>query len=116
MDTEKLDENYEKVSWPKYGKAATLADAHEYIKHLENTEKRLGDSVDSMKLRVGAFEKLALSGSIAVNKRTFVSEPLLNTETLESIQVDFQNIKPSRKSSLSSPVARKRSSKQDKDL
>jgi Helix-loop-helix DNA-binding domain len=78
-----------KTAQQKYGKAAILTRALEYIKHLENTTQRLGGEVDALKTRVGAFEKLAMSGSIVLNgKGLGVPTPmvLVKSETLESIQ------------------------------
>jgi hypothetical protein len=46
----------------KYRKAPILTGALEYIKYLECTTMRLGSDVNSLKLRVGAFDKLAMSG------------------------------------------------------
>jgi len=78
-----------KSTQQKYGKAAILMRALEYIKHLEKTTQRLGSEVDTLKTRVGAFEKLAMSGSIILNAGGIeaMSRPVLvKSETLESIQ------------------------------
>ncbi|KAG9228062.1 hypothetical protein BJ875DRAFT_478517 [Amylocarpus encephaloides] len=71
----------------KYGKAAILMRALEYIQLLEGTTKRLGGDVDSLKLRVGAFEKLAMSGNkIASRTLSMANDVPVKNETLESIQ------------------------------
>jgi hypothetical protein len=78
-----------KTGQQKYGKAAILMRALEYIKHLESTIQRLGSEVDLLKTRVGAFEKLAMSGSIVLNRNVSVAPSgtlLPKSETLESIQ------------------------------
>jgi hypothetical protein len=78
-----------KSSQQKYGKAAILMRALEYIHHLYKTTQRLGSEVDTLKTRVGAFEKLAMSGSIIlnVNGMEATNRPALTkSETLESIQ------------------------------
>jgi len=78
-----------KTGQQKYGKAAILTRALEYIKHLENTTQRLGSEVDLLQTRVGAFEKLAMSGSMVLNGNGSVSPSgtlLPKSETLESIQ------------------------------
>ncbi|PBP20726.1 helix-loop-helix DNA-binding domain-containing protein [Diplocarpon rosae] len=75
----------------KYGKAAILTRALEYIRHLESTTQRLGGEVDSLKTRVEAFEKLARSGSINLNgSAVAVMSRSVSTkrETLESVQSD----------------------------
>ena len=59
----------------KYGKAAILTRAMEYIQQLEGTTQKLGGEVDRLKIRVGAFEKLAMSRSIALNGYR-ISDPL----------------------------------------
>jgi hypothetical protein len=77
-----------KTGQQKYGKAAILTRALEYIKHLENTTQRLGGEVDVLKTRVGAFEKLAMSGSIVLNSNVGPQSGLVRvkSETLETIQ------------------------------
>ena len=77
-----------KAAQQKYGKAAILTRALEYIKHLENTTQRLGGDVESLKLRVGAFEKLAMSGNIIAKSGPLPSSEhvVVKSETLESIQ------------------------------
>jgi len=82
---------------PKYGKAAILTRALEYIKHLEATTGRLGSEVMVLKTRVGAFEKLAISGSIILNASAngqLSKTTVVKSETLESVQADFKQIKP----------------------
>lgn len=51
----------------KYGKAAILTRALEYIRHLEGTTRRMGEEVMGLKTRVGVFERLAMSGSVMAN-------------------------------------------------
>jgi hypothetical protein len=100
----------------KYGKAAILTRALEYIKHLESTTNRLGSEVSTLKTRVGAFEKLAMSGSIVLNSGNGWLVPtaqIIKTETLKTIQEDFQQIRPVKPSA---PQTRKRGSKQAKDV
>jgi hypothetical protein len=77
-----------KTGQQKYGKAAILTRALEYIKHLETTTRRLGSEVDVLKTRVGAFEKLAMSGSIVLNGKVGPQSGLVKakSETLETIQ------------------------------
>lgn len=71
----------------KFGKAAILTRALEYIKHLERSTQKLGAEIDLLKSRVGAFERLAMSGKSAGNEGDI---PTLITPTkgltLESIQ------------------------------
>jgi hypothetical protein len=78
-----------KTGQQKYGKAAVLTRALEYIQHLEGTTQRLGNEVDVLKTRVGAFEKLAMSGSLILNGNgaAALNAPVeVKSETLESIQ------------------------------
>jgi hypothetical protein len=78
-----------KTGQQKYGKAAILTRALEYIKHLETTTQRLGSEVDVLKTRVGAFEKLAMSGSIMLKTGKVGPQSELvrvKSETLETIQ------------------------------
>jgi hypothetical protein len=85
-DGEQMDS---KSGQQKYGKAAILTRALEYIKYLEATTQQLGSEVMVLKTRVGAFEKLAMSGSIIMNASTgaqMSEPPLVKSETLESIQ------------------------------
>ncbi|KAI9830121.1 MAG: hypothetical protein M1819_005798, partial [Sarea resinae] len=51
----------------KLNKATVLSKATEYIRHLEKRNKRLGDENVALKIRLNAFEKLAMTGSIGVN-------------------------------------------------
>ncbi|PBP21885.1 helix-loop-helix DNA-binding domain-containing protein [Diplocarpon rosae] len=101
----------------KYGKAAILTRALEYIRHLESTTQRLGGEVDSLKTRVGAFEKLARSGGIILSGSALgmLSRSVsTTTETLESIQSDFQQMKPKVAKSAVKPPARRRGTRQTK--
>lgn len=84
-DAERMDS---KTGQQKYGKAAILTRALEYIKYLESTTQRLGSEVDVLKTRVGAFEKLAMSGSIVLNGKAAPQSGLVRvkSETLETIQ------------------------------
>jgi hypothetical protein len=85
-DAEAMDS---KTAQQKYGKAAILTRALEYIKHLETTTQRLGGEVDVLKTRVGAFEKLAMSGSIVLNGKGLGVQTVVipvKSETLETIQ------------------------------
>jgi hypothetical protein len=85
-DAEDMDS---KTAQQKYGKAAILTRALEYIKHLETTTQRLGSEVDVLTTRVGAFEKLAMSGSIILNGKGLDVQSVLSPvkmETLETIQ------------------------------
>ncbi|KAG4414296.1 hypothetical protein IFR04_012542, partial [Cadophora malorum] len=73
----------------KYGKAVVLTRALDYIQHLEGTTQRLSGEVDILKSRIGAFEKLAMSGSNVLNGNgvEVMNRPALTeTETLKSIQ------------------------------
>jgi Helix-loop-helix DNA-binding domain len=89
-DAEDSDEDMDtKTAQQKYGKAAILTRALEYIQHLETTTQRLGHEVDVLATRVGAFEKLAMSGSIILNGNGLGVQSILSPvkiETLESIQ------------------------------
>lgn len=58
------DSDAEEEKEQKYGKAAILTRALEYIKHLELTTQRLGSEVGALKTRIAAFERLAVSGSL----------------------------------------------------
>ncbi|KAJ5051700.1 uncharacterized protein L3040_001473 [Drepanopeziza brunnea f. sp. 'multigermtubi'] len=98
---------------PKYGKAAILTRALEYIQHLESTTQRLGSEVDSLKIRIGAFEKLAMGGSMIMVGGGLDGPVLTKSETLESIQSDFQAIKPKAKV-VTGSTTRKRGSRQSK--
>jgi hypothetical protein len=89
-DAEESEEDLDsKTGQQKYGKAAILTRALEYIKHLENTTQRLGGEADILRTRVGAFEKLAMGGSLVLSGRGIdVSNrpSMVKSETLESIQ------------------------------
>ena len=81
-DSEEMDT---KTGQQKYAKAVILTRALEYIKYLENTTKRLGSEVTVLKTRVGAFEKLAMSGSLSKGVATPSVPPTVKWETLQSI-------------------------------
>lgn len=91
-DEEAEDSNEDmdsKTAQQKYGKAAILTRALEYIKHLETTTQRLGCEVDVLTIRVGAFEKLAMSGSCILDGKGIEAQSVLSPvkiETLQSIQ------------------------------
>jgi hypothetical protein len=86
LDGEESDhETGEKKTCQKYGKAAILTRALEYIQYLESNTERLGDEVAGLKIRVGAFERLAMIESVIVNAPE-VPGLLSRRETLESIQ------------------------------
>ncbi|TAQ90323.1 hypothetical protein B7494_g1396 [Chlorociboria aeruginascens] len=51
----------------KLNKATVLSKATEYIRHLEKRNSRLQEENTSMKVRINAFEKLFLSGSLGLN-------------------------------------------------
>ncbi|KAK0121106.1 hypothetical protein ONS96_011288 [Cadophora gregata f. sp. sojae] len=115
-EEDSVREGDSKSNQQKYGKAAILMRALEYIKHLEKTTQRLGSEVDTLKTRVGAFEKLAMSGSIILNAGGMeaMSRPVLvKSETLESIQSDFQQIRPKAKV-VAGPATKRRGSRQTK--
>lgn len=83
------DSENEEADSKKYGKAAILTRALEYIQHLETTTQRLGSEVMVLKTRVGAFEKLAMSGSVLMNPgpgAQMAQQLAVKCETLESIQ------------------------------
>lgn len=75
-----------KTCQQKYGKAAILTRALEYIQYLESSTERMGDEVEGLKTRVGAFERLAMSGSVVMNNTPVPPQMLTTKETLESIQ------------------------------
>jgi len=79
------DEDLCETRWDgqqKYGKAAVLTRALDYIKHLENTTQRLGGEVESLKVRTGGFEMdVAMNGCVTANALL-----LPRADTLESIQ------------------------------
>jgi len=73
----------------KYGKAAILTRALEYIRYLETTTQRLGGKVDVLKTRVGAFEMLAINGSTISGGNgvgAIGSLAIVKSKSLESIQ------------------------------
>lgn len=71
----------------KFGKAAVLTRALEYIEHLERNTEKLGKEIDTLKSRVGAFERLAMSGTSAMEASNLPDMSELSTgTTLESIQ------------------------------
>ncbi|TVY48113.1 putative transcription factor [Lachnellula occidentalis] len=72
----------------KYGKAAVLARALEYIKHLETTTQRLSGEVKALKVRMGGAE---MGGSVDEGAAEDGLK-LLTGDTLESIQAEFQHI------------------------
>jgi hypothetical protein len=75
-----------KMCQPKYGKAAILTRALEYIQHLEGTTQRLGDEVAGLRTRVGAFERLAMSGSVILSNAPASPRILAPKETLLTVQ------------------------------
>lgn len=78
------DENFGENRWDgqlKYGKAAVLTRALDYIKHLETTTQRLGGEVKSLKVRMRDFEMGA-----SVDEGATEDGLLMTGDTLESIQ------------------------------
>jgi hypothetical protein len=51
----------------KLNKATVLSKATEYIRHLEKRNKRLQDEVDTLKTRIDSYEKMAISGPMALH-------------------------------------------------
>ncbi|KAH3975436.1 hypothetical protein HBH98_097330 [Parastagonospora nodorum] len=51
----------------KLNKATVLSKATEYIRHLEKRNKRLQDEVNTLKTRVESYEKMAISGPMALH-------------------------------------------------
>jgi hypothetical protein len=88
-----------KTGQQKYGKAAILTRALEYIKHLENTTQRLGKEVTGLKTRVNAFEKLAMNGSMALSDGPAVRSDVTLTAKCETLQ----SIKDGKKSPSIAP-------------
>jgi len=83
------DDMDSKTAQQKYGKAAVLTRALNYIKHLEKATQRLSSEADGLRLRVQAFEKLAMGGSLILSNGNLDMSsrpPLVKSETLESIQ------------------------------
>jgi hypothetical protein len=76
-----------KTGQQKHGKAAILARALEYIQYLENSTQGLLDEVAVFNTRVGAFERLAMSGSIVMSGAPAAAGLLTSKEEiLQSIQ------------------------------
>jgi hypothetical protein len=84
-DESKDDEDSSKDASYKYGKAAVLTRAVEYITHLEETMTVLGVEADILKARVLAFEKLAMSRTLVMNNSNLSARPL-NIESLDTIK------------------------------
>jgi hypothetical protein len=76
---EDSDENG-KDAQQKYGKAAILTRALDYIKHLESTTERLSDEIDFLKVEMGA------KGAASKGYDRLNDVSLLKSETLKSIQ------------------------------
>jgi hypothetical protein len=76
----------EKKECQKYGKAAVLTRALEYIQYLEGIIQKSGDEVEGLKTRVGAFERLAMSGSVFMSNAPQPCGLLIPRQTLLSIQ------------------------------
>jgi hypothetical protein len=70
----------------KPGKATILTGAVEYILQLEKNTKRLGAETAALKIRLAAFEELAMAGSIFLGEGTCPDTPL--SEFLEGNQAD----------------------------
>lgn len=70
----------------KTGKAVVLLGAVEYISQLENSTKRLGAETAALKVRLAAFEKLAVAGSIFSSEGMCPDTPI--SESLE----DFEQV------------------------
>jgi hypothetical protein len=71
----------------KYGKAAILTRALEYIQYLESTTERLGVEAMDSKTRITAFERLAMNGNSMMNGAAMSTGlPISKKETLQSIQ------------------------------
>jgi hypothetical protein len=51
----------------KLNKATVLSKATEYIRHLEKRNKRLADEVTTLKTRLESYEKMAISGPMALH-------------------------------------------------
>jgi hypothetical protein len=121
-DTKDMDS---KTWQQKYGKAVVLTRALAYIKHLETATKRLGGEVNVLVTRVGAFEKLAMSGGIVLNMNGLGAQSVMSpvkTETLGGIQegtsidysqgtscslsTEFQQLKPKFKAVAAAPRRR----------
>lgn len=88
-DEDSDNENENRTNHPKCGKAATLTRALEYIKHLETATQRLGNETNIMQTRIGAFEKLAMGGSMVGVQEMGIGMAQMQkgeSATLESIQ------------------------------
>lgn len=70
----------------KFGKAAVLTGAVEYISQLENSTQRLGMETAALKARLAAFEKLAMAESIFSGGEMYPDTPIL--ECLEGNRAD----------------------------
>jgi hypothetical protein len=51
----------------KLNKATVLSKATEYIRHLEKRNKRLQDEVDTLKIRMDSYEKMAVTGPMSLH-------------------------------------------------
>lgn len=86
VDGEEVDDKEGKEGTAqKYGKAAILMRAVDYIRYLEDTTHRMGKEAVIMKSRVLAFERLAMSDSVEMATAK-VDQGTLIAETLQSIQ------------------------------
>ena len=110
----------------KYGKAAILTRALEYIQHLESTNQSLSDEVAVLRTQAGGFEKYNMGSSgIVLNDIAAPSE--LTNDTLQSVQAgmpfsgpllawlrltlaDFKQVERQSKS-VSGPATNRRDSK-----
>ena len=85
-DNSDHDTGDKKTKQPKNGKAAILTRALRYIQHLEGAAQVLGSEIVALETRVGAFEKLAMSGRIVTNGAPQSSRLLApDRDSLESI-------------------------------
>lgn len=95
-ELEGSDNEDSKANAQKCGKAATLTLALDYIKHLELAAQRLGDQTGALQTRIGAFEKLAMSGAGLRGAPLSMVQSAVpmssNTESLESIQAGMSYI------------------------
>jgi hypothetical protein len=86
------DDAQNKNGLQKVGKAAVLTRALEYIKHLECNTLKLGKEIGTLKSRIGAFERLARSGT-SMEERDIATSPTPSCSVaLERIQegIDLQ--------------------------
>jgi len=88
-ECEDSDENG-KDAQPKYGKAAILTRALDYIKHLESTTERLSNEVDLLKCRMGSSE-IRTDGANWKGFDTSDEKLQLKSETLKSIQTGMRS-------------------------